>query len=174
VAASLDVAHKLREILSSRYQCHVVCLNTADNYEPNLIDNDVCENWTLTDPVKLITYDSLNTSDLVLADHLQMITSPPDWDIEKEKAWCLMCQHWLIFLQKFKKHLALADVIIKAVPSDRPSKSDYYQQIQTQITDVLYLQRDLDQADQQIRTLIANDNVPSALKASIVLAREGL
>ncbi len=171
IVASIDIAQQLRRVLSSRYQCYIVCLNTADNYQPNLIDNDVCEHWTLPDPIKLIHFDQMDASTTYFADNLVPATDTPNWDIEKEKAWCLMCQYWLIFLQRFKRQLDTADLVLRAVPHIKPDKSEYHQQITTQISDILYTTRDIDLADQKIRDLLAQDDTPSSYNVNVILER---
>lgn len=172
IVANVTVAQQLRRVLSSRYQCHVVCLNTADNYSPNLIDNEVCERWTLQDPAGLIDFDRLDTSMIVSADHLTLVSNPVDWPIGQEKAWCLLCQHWLNFLQRLRRRLNFVDSVLQVIPHSEPDKHDYYHAMETKITQILYTERDLDTADQNIRQLIAQDDTDTVLRASNLLERE--
>ncbi len=170
--ADVTVAQQLRRVLSSRYQCHVVCLNTADNYRPNLVDNDVCEHWTLQDPAGLIDFDRMDTSMIISADHLTPVTNPPDWPVDQEKAWCFLCQYWLIFLQRFRRRLSFADGLLRMIPRSRPDKFDYYHYFEKEIMHILYTERDLGTADQKIRRLIADDNTDTPLKAAHMLQTE--
>lgn len=96
-----SIGMQLTALLSSRYLLQPVRIDTADNYYHNIIDNTVCENWTISN------FDTISVSDIAAKMHLvladQLIASTPvdcmPIQIQKEKEWAQFCLFWLRFIQ---------------------------------------------------------------------------
>jgi hypothetical protein len=151
VTDSLQIAESLRHLLSSRYTSWIVCPNTADNYEYNLIDNTVCENWTLRDPLSSIKmHDSLeHQKHVIYADHLVPSTHMISWDIDREKQWCFICQ----------SYFNAVDLCRQKMPNSDSTRHHYYQKIENTIYDFLYLERDPELVEQKIKSVLESDSI---------------
>jgi len=160
-ADSPIVANQLRMLLSSRYSLYTVCLNTAENYEHNLIDNTVCENWTFLGRKHLPVNQLNGASQIVYADHLQLIDHAVDWNVDREKQWVLMCKFYLAFFTKFKDHaLPGAETVTEFLPKD--CFGNEQQAIEQQAMELLYLGTDFESTDIKIQELINTDPLLSA------------
>lgn len=160
VHPSLWVLNKLRSLLTPRYNTFTVCLNTADNFNPTIIDNTVCENWTFSNinqlninvPSKIFQHD-----ENIYAEHLvQKITNE---DIFKEKQWALFCIHCIKLLNKDKNYSGnnytvldndLKDIVDCKELCYIPEEN---KEIQTKILQLLYLSTDFNSTEQQILEL---------------------
>jgi len=148
---SWRTANKLKMLLSSRYSLHIVEITKAQNYQHNLIDNTVCENWSFADR-NLLNINSLPSHDApVLARTLCQSTqsTPVDW-IE-EKKYAMMCAHWIEhfppnLVKKFE--INLAKLLGQSAP---PVTQDL---TKAQVMQLLYLGRDLDQTEQEILKIV--------------------
>lgn len=147
---SLLVAQGMKSLLSSRYDCMIVCLNTAENYSHNLVDNMSCEQWTLDQRTDLC-FSKLELSDLVLARRLKKIAAPDWWDIDREKQWCFLLQMCLKFLHLYKQELLLTDLCFLHYQN---RDSIEYQELEQRIISTLYMGRDFATTDQEIRLIL--------------------
>ena len=96
---------ELMAILSSKYLLQPVCVSTAENFIHNIIDNIVCEQWTLSntqdlDSMGLLTHAGTK---IISAKKLKSATPTVHWDIDREKRWAMMCWFWLNFLDYFRR-----------------------------------------------------------------------
>ena len=96
---NLWAAHHTSNLLSSRYRTVVIDLTTAQNYYPGIIDNTVCENWTIAwwHPVnlKISSHDQAEWIDeLTPAD----AANSTDQMIQKEKKWAQFVLSWTLRL----------------------------------------------------------------------------
>lgn len=99
-----SIGAQLTAILSSRYLLQPVQLDTADNYYHNIIDNTVCENWTISNLAEISSADLILRLQVVKA--LKLIpTLPRDLvvPIEQEKNWAQFCLFWLRFFQHLRQ-----------------------------------------------------------------------
>lgn len=161
VSTSPWVVDQLRTLLSSRYSNWIVCLNTATNYQYNLIDNTVCENWTLQDPLKIIKIQhSLNSeNDVLLADCLKESNCKIDWNIDTEKQWCFICQFYLKILKMYKKRLNVVEEYRRKMPKSLSTRQCCYEEIENTILTCLYLERDPDLAEQKIQSFLKTNSL---------------
>jgi hypothetical protein len=102
VIPDLTIAKQLVVVISARYMLIICDIKQAENFSHNLIDNQVCEQWTMADKLSLIDLDRCLpvTSVKHLTCHNK---STLQWDVVKEKQWLLFCLHWLNFIDYLKK-----------------------------------------------------------------------
>lgn len=151
--------NKLKFILSSRYLTHVICLNAADNFHPTLIDNSVCENWTIKDKNQIELTHAMDTLPCInLSGLLVSTTTFIEWDILKEKQWALLCLHWLTFFDRFKHNsYSQIDSELKDLIDLKDLNYSWNPGIidaEKQIMKLLYLNKDFDQTNQQILSIV--------------------
>lgn len=158
VTGNESIAITLRNILSSRYVTHVVCLNTADNYSYNLVDNTNCELWTINQHEDLGTLISLsNKSTTGIVEQL-IPASVTDESIYKEKQWALLCLHWIKEIQVLKQNTlnfndtdGLLNQFLKI--QSIGYVSGYDSNFEDDVFKILYLERDFDTAEQNLNNL---------------------
>jgi hypothetical protein len=155
---SPKVANQLQILLSSRYSLYTVCLNTADNYTHNLIDNTICENWTFSGRKQLPVTQINKVDQIVYADHLELIDHNPGCDIDREKQWFFLCNFYLDFFNTFKEYTSpSAQAVMEILPNDC---FGYWQHtIEQEVMEILYLGTDFEQADLRIQQLINTDTL---------------
>jgi hypothetical protein len=164
VHPSLWVLNRLRSLLTPRYNTFTVCLNTADNFYPGLIDNSVCENWTFENvnqlninvPSKIFKNDeNIHATKLVQKTSIE--------DIFKEKQWALFCIHWIRILDKDKNYSGndykvldndLKDIVNCQELSYVPEEN---RELQIEILRLLYQNTEFDSTNEQILK-IAHDH----------------
>jgi hypothetical protein len=147
VVETQSASIKMRQVLSSRYPLLAICLNTASNFSPNLIDNEVCENWSYTGTPPY-------------ADEL--IESRPEfeWDLFAEKQWCLMCKFYLEFLKRVRTPHINSEVLNITVGLTEPSEFyNQYKVLESQVWRAMYFGKVFEQTDQEIRQIISNTNL---------------
>ena len=87
---------ELAVLFSSRYQLTICQINTADNYLPELIDNKVCVNWTLTNkqdvPIARFPRPHLVASAESLVEKSQQNLP---WNYKNEQHYLMSAKHWL-------------------------------------------------------------------------------
>ena len=155
----LDLLKKLKYLLSSRYTTVIVCISSAENYSPTIIDNVVCDRWTLSNRTDFSFKDNFHNGfsylPVIAVTHLVEKISPVDWDTTKEKQWIQMCMFYLLFLEtQTNKHYGELDVELSGyLPLD--GLGDYLPLADMkQIMRILYFGKDFDSADQEILEII--------------------
>jgi len=102
VEYNLRVATHITYLMSSKIFLFLVNLNSAKNYKLNLIDNTVCENWTISDIDKIadLMPDCLGNEYQI--DALENIVKEKNLHIAKLKEWAKLCAFWsrVIFTAK--------------------------------------------------------------------------
>lgn len=159
----LDLAQQISLIMSSRYNLYLYDLSRAKNYEPNLIDNDCCINWTVSNKDQIQVTHSYSIS-VISADGLESACKPiPDFiDFPLEQAWMQMSLYWLRFIKYLKtESYQWYDVerFVKMISleTDIPwGYADHVDDFEGQINRLLYLGRD-ESVDTEIRDLINGD-----------------
>jgi hypothetical protein len=162
LTTSLKLANLLKKILSSRYDLHVCCINNAVNYKLNLLDNLVCQNWTIDNRNNIvIANDPMYPAGIIsVTKLLEKTNKTSSWDIDKEKQWIFICSNWIRFLEELKNSIHYqTDTILNkflnlTVKSD---KLDLINSLENQIMKVLYLDRDIE-VDQNIIKLVESDS----------------
>ena len=155
-----NVCIDLVAVLSSRYPLFPVCVSDAKNFEPNVLGNGICHNWSFSN-----TYDlniSHNYSDLRVISAEELLYKPSgfEWDIEKEIQWIMMCYFWLNFISTLsKKHTGdwINTVMQPALELSDFVDSDR-QKFRNQCLKLLYTGQDLNETDQAIIDLVNQNN----------------
>jgi hypothetical protein len=166
------VGPQLAAILSSRYLLQPIRIDTADNYAHNVIDNEVCECWTISNLNDIPTRTIITKLTVVPADRLIPVTKVPELiQIKKEKQWAQFCLFWLRFIKSECQlsvagiwiddqlgNLDIFDVFEPLLPSD-------YRQFISKTIQLLYLGRDIQNTEQAIVDIInTNDSLKIRLQ----------
>lgn len=157
IVDSESIATTLKHLLSSRYVTHVTCLNTADNYNYNLIDNNNCELWTIDQPIATSVLVSL--SDLSSTDFVdQLIPADiPSSEVINEKQWALLCLHWIKKILLYKKknlNFINTDTFLNKflnIDCTIGYQAGYDSSDENAIFKILYLEKDFFSAEQQLK-----------------------
>ena len=158
------VGPRLAAILSSRYLLQPIRIDTADNYAHNLIDNEVCEYWAISNQNDIPTRSIVNNLTILHADRL--IPTVPVTEliqIGKEKQWAQFCLFWLRFIELECQFLVsgmwiddqlgnldIFDVFEPLLPLN-------YKQFVAKTMELLYLGQDLEKTEQEIINIINTD-----------------
>jgi hypothetical protein len=162
-----SVGPQLAAILSSRYLLQPIQIDTANNYTHNVIDNEICENWTISNfnvvPARtiitgltVIPADELTPTTVVVIDKIQL---------EKEKQWAQFCLFWLRFIKsEHITQLSAAGLWIDNQLGNldifdifEPLLPVNYKQFITKTMQLLYLGRDLQETEQAIFDIVNTD-----------------
>ena len=155
----LDIANKLKYILSSRYSTHICQINLTTNYTTGIIDNGCCENWSLTNKSKVKAEHYLENLKMILGETL-CPTQRKDttWNIDTEKQWCLLCNHWLKFLKSrgamVHDYSEIDEYLNDFLSIDTLGPAIAYNIDTAGILKLLYLGEDFEQTDLAIQRLI--------------------
>ena len=100
VTNDIQESVKIKNLTVSRYPLFIFQLDVADNYLFNLMDNDCCENWSVTSQKKFnfaLTYYSrpIRSKILIESDH----NCIADINIDEEKLWLQYVWHWVRFVK---------------------------------------------------------------------------
>lgn len=94
----------LKYILSARYHLHICQISTAANYADTMITNETCDQWSLSNRNSINFTDPI--SDLVNhVDELCATRLTPQYNIVKEKQWCMFCAHYLYIIYNERHHI---------------------------------------------------------------------
>ena len=159
------VGPQLAAILSSRYLLQPVQIDTANNYTHNIIDNEVCENWTISNQNDIPTRSIMTRLTVIPANRLTpVVTVTESIQINKEKQWAQFCLFWLRFIESecrisatgmwiddYLGNLDIFNVFEPLLPSN-------YKQFITKTMQLLYLGQDLQKTEQAIIDIINTDD----------------
>jgi len=166
------VGSQLAAILSSRYLLQPMYLTTASNYTHNIIDNEICEHWTISNFGEIPSRNIINKVTVIPADDLIPVTPPAKLiKIEKEKQWAQFCLFWLRFINS-ECHLSAAGLWIDDQIGNldifnmfEPLLPFDYRQFITKTMQLLYLGRDVQTTEQAIINIInTNDSLAARLE----------
>jgi hypothetical protein len=157
ITGDLILATQLKFLLSSKYNVYICNVSVAENFYHNIIDNESCENWTLSNKLDIAIL-ALEDNTIISVDNLVPTTPSEEFNIQQEKQWIFLCSHWAQALNdrsNFKSHyqtsFALTELFnlyhLNAV-------NEQFIQDRKRIMQLLYLETDFDQADQQVIKLI--------------------
>jgi len=159
------VGPQLAAVLSSRYLLQPIRIDSADNYTYNIIDNEVCERWTISNQNHIPTRNIITKLAVISADQLIPATAVTELiQIEKEKQWAQFCLFWLRFIELQCQFSAagmwiddqLGDLDIFDVFD--PLFPDNYKQFITKTMQLLYLGQDVQTTEQEIIDIINTDD----------------
>jgi len=155
-----SVGPQLATILSSRYVLQPVQLDTADNYIHNIIDNEICELWTISNLDEILPNEIMTSVNVLLADQLIPTTPNRSIQIEKEKQWAQFCLFWLRFIRSecqsgatglwIDNQIGNLDIFNVFEPVLFPN----YREFVTKTMSLLYLGQDLEKTEQAIFDLV--------------------
>jgi hypothetical protein len=155
-----SVGLQLAAILSSRYVLQPVQLDTADNYVHNIIDNEICEHWTISNLNEISPNEIMSGVNVLLANQLLPTTTVTSIQIEKEKQWAQFCLFWLRFIRSecqfgaaglwIDNQIGTLDMFDVFEPMLFPN----YQEFVTKTISLLYLGQDLEKTEQAILDLV--------------------
>lgn len=156
VIDDLDRAHKLQALLVGRYPLAVCCLSAADNYQDNMVDNECCENWTLSNVADTFRSSNFDSAEVPVEQLLETYR-PFDWPIAEEKQWIMLCNYWIDFFDLVRKHLSACHQFDAQVISFVDCELEYFPiQLEQQVMQLLFEGTDLDTTEQAVVDLISN------------------
>jgi hypothetical protein len=141
---------KIKVLAMPRYPLVVMQIDQAHNYQFNLIDNVVCENWTLvkekyTDFWNLSDYEPRVVTELIPAASV----SQCDVDVQLEKEWLQFCWYWIRFTDYLLEHsvrCCLQKNLISGMFPELGKEHQYHMRelnfYQNKIYKFLFLERD--------------------------------
>jgi hypothetical protein len=158
-----SVGPQLAAVLSSRYVLQPLQINTAGNYTHNIIDNEVCDRWTISNLDRISPNEIMTKVSVMFADQLIPVdTSVQLIQIEKEKQWAQFCLFWLRFIRSecqfgatglwIDNQIGNLDMFDVLEPVLFPS----YREFVTKTMSLLYLGLDLEKTEQAILDLLNN------------------
>jgi hypothetical protein len=168
VAPSLPIANKLQSILSSRYTSQVICLNTAENFKYNLMDNGNCQQWTVENKNQIVITKAFINNQVHFPVKLSPSIKTIDWDMHQEKQWILICLYWIKFFkikEEFNsKYTGLDSDLRDLLDLENLNyySEDNHSAAELQIMKLLYLGRDFELIEQQINDIISQFGVGHA------------
>lgn len=160
------ILQEVRVLLSSKFDLHIVRLDTAENWTPNLVDNECCENWTWANKqdlswasddyavpmMKFTDFYALHTAD-------NLVPAPGATpQIEEYAQWIMLCVHYFIAINKLVRNrtyefdLRLRDLIPHSDSLSHNTNQKYL--LDQQIRSLLYNSVDLNTVDQEIIKLL--------------------
>jgi hypothetical protein len=155
-----DIGAQLTAILSSRYTLQPICVSSASNYAHNIIDNEVCHNWTISNLHQVSARSLMSDCHIINAEQLLPTTVTIEWDVEKEKQWVQFCAFWLRFIRLIKNTGYSGGWIDELIGSNKlfgmfdsmagSAITDFVEQV----TGLLYLGQDLLTTEQSILELV--------------------
>ena len=157
----LAILQKIKSLWSSRTAMFIVQVSTADNYEPNLIDNDVCVNWAFSNvnDVDAMSSNNNRTYYPILADSLVYMETNEE-NVDQDTFLLQNILYWLTVLEFFEKDFKYQYTIIDQhinnfFETDASYKTtDSYYKTYKQILKILYLENDIEKINQNIIKII--------------------
>ena len=159
-----EVGAKLTAVLSSRYLLQPVFLNQASNYTHNIIDNNVCENWTFSNIHQVPARSLMCNFKTINAEQLIPTTVTVAWNIKQEKQWVQFCVFWLRFIRDLENsgicglwidqelgNNSFFEMFGPVIPPEIKIFID-------QTVKLLYLGQDLETTEQQIMNLLNSNS----------------
>jgi hypothetical protein len=160
----IDIIPRLATILSSRYLLQPVLLNLASNYTHNIIDNEICHDWTFSNVHQVPTRSLMTKFEIINAEQLIPTVVTVDWDIAKEKQWCQFCLFWLKFIRQLENEKFSGLWMDQQLGDNSffemfgPVNSPEIRRFVDQVIKLLYLGLDLESTEQAIMDLIDTDS----------------
>lgn len=156
-----EIAQEIKMLMSSRYSLYVYDLCCANNYQPILIDNECCENWTVSNKTSIKITHSLRENSITPAEKLLHHSIQCEWPVASEKKLMQRILHWIKF------SICLEEVFYPWYGVEK-FISDMYEQTPGECVDsirrfrqsmrrIVYLSRDYDQMVDSVEHLISSD-----------------
>lgn len=156
ITDSETMAKNLKFLLSPRYSLHVVQLNHAENYQHNIIDNTVCDRWTMSNKGDARLTISMWNLPPINAQQLVEKTSFYSWNVEQEKEYIQMCLFFINFFDQLNVLGNYSDLNTGLDMIETPQLDDITHSSKTrkQVLDILYFERNYDSAYNKIISLV--------------------
>ena len=158
------LARKIKQLMSGRYDLFVCRLDTAQNHQPNLIDNDCCFAWSLENALDLPVTRPYDFHSVWSVTNLipRADTYPTDKDhLLEQQQYMHMIKFWLGFVTSTKglmpwyDHENFMSQVISAPPQG--SRIHLIHDIEKLILKSCYHGRHYEPVDQSIRLAISHD-----------------
>jgi hypothetical protein len=139
-------------------------ISCASNYEHNIIDNEICQNWTISNLHQVTARSLMVDCKMINAEQLIPTTVSVDWDIEKEKQWMQFCVFWLRYIKSIEKPGYCGGWIDEQIGNNSlfsvfdPLAKPEVREFAEQVTKLLYLGQDLTTTEQIIMSLLNGRN----------------
>lgn len=149
---NLTSAQEIVRIASSRYNLYIVDLLHAKNYHHNIIDNDCCENWKLSNLNQIQVGIREPEKDIILVKELVPCVRQ-DPDINEEKKYLQLVRHYIEYINHISqtRHMQLYrwidDVVDVNLSNDK-------EQLFLSIKRILYLETDNTVIENMIQHII--------------------
>jgi hypothetical protein len=133
-----------------------VQLNHAENYQHNIIDNTVCDRWTMSNKGDARLTISMWNLPPINAQQLVEKTSFYSWNIEQEKEYIQMCLFFINFFDQLNVLANYSDLNTGLDMIETPQLDDITHASKTrkQVLDILYFERNYDSAYNKIISLV--------------------
>ena len=167
VLNNIAVAQRVKYLVSSRYHLHVCRLDTATNYVADLITNNNCEHWSLTNRDHIRFADPVSTDTVAVTELCATRETAPQYNVYQEKQWCWFCAHCLYYLHNerdndgdfehyYWQYSKLDDYLNSFLDIQQVQyhKETVTAETRQAILKMLYLGRDLDATRAQIKQLV--------------------
>ena len=160
---SIDKLQQIRILCSSRYNLFICDISTADNYAPNLVDNECCENWSMSGIVNdttVLASPTFEINKLIPSGSTEI----PDSVIKEQKIWIQFVNHWLDYVNPMKiNQWKFIDSFIEKMFDIKSNDAEGYNfvvekhELVKQIELALYLGTDIESTENKIIQLINNN-----------------
>ena len=156
-----NVAKTLVLTASSRYQLCVCRIDCAENFTYNIIDNESCESWTMSNKSECPIGYHLSDYEYVPVVQLVPNLTVPEWDIDKEKQWLLMSMFWIglfEYIRSVHYDYSNSDLMLNQFLLLDQSDLKYWDPTtEKTVLSLLYHGRDFDTTEQKITELYNSD-----------------
>jgi len=148
-----DEANAIKLLASARYSLYLIDLVSAENYSPTLIDNDVCENWSISNRIDIDINRPQVINNIVKAARL-VNTDIVDPDTAKEKEYLQTVQQHVKFCYDIERRFDrpihnFVDNVLDISLSD-PDQTEIKNLVK-QIKKTLYLGNDVTDIKKEIQ-----------------------
>lgn len=99
------LARLVKLLAAGRYTLYIYKINSAQNYQHNLIDNVCCDNWSVDAGSKPAIGDLPASMDVHSLYQLVPAPSQTDWPVQSEKDFLQICLYYVGFLEHFKSNI---------------------------------------------------------------------
>lgn len=159
VLDNLAVAREVRMLASGRYALHICDLRSARNYTPNLVDNTVCSQWSLSNPQDISVWRDF-LGEITSVDLCQELGPVQNFDTSTEQQWLQILAFFTQVIQRAQRSQMwyTSQEWLSQVFDDRFNcVFDRFQQSVQQIKQELYLSRDNQCSVDKVLEIVSSD-----------------
>lgn len=149
---NLEVLKKIAFLFSNRFTLHICRIDCAKNYYPKLLDNSVCNSWTLLNKADFPITRFPNFDQIVEVSKLVKVPGPKmPWNFKENQQYLMAACHWLSWCTDHT--IVKIFDIVPGVPFV-PSKTKYQVTVDS-IFETIYNEFDFSVANKKITLLLA-------------------